>query len=77
MDCAKVALDNRFMMVVFARHCTKDRKEWRTLLHMLMSEFYSAIFAWFLCSFGLPFHALVADNPERGGMKCKMGATTY
>ena len=34
MDGVKVALGNRGMTVEAARQCAKDRKEWRTLLHM-------------------------------------------
>ena len=33
MDDVKVALDNRGMTVDAARQCTKDRKEWRALVH--------------------------------------------
>ena len=34
MDGVKVALGNRGMTVYAARQCVKDRKEWRTLVHM-------------------------------------------
>ena len=34
MDGVKVALGNRGMTVEAARQCTKDRKEWRALVHM-------------------------------------------
>ena len=34
MDGVKVALGNRGMTVEAARQCAKDRKEWRTLVHM-------------------------------------------
>ena len=34
MDGVKVALGNRGMMVEPTRHCAKDRKEWRGLVHM-------------------------------------------
>ena len=34
MDGVKVALDNRGMTAKAARQCDKDRKEWRTLVHM-------------------------------------------
>ena len=34
MDGEKVALGNRGMTVEDARQCAKDRKEWRTLVHM-------------------------------------------
>ena len=34
MDGVKVALGNRLMTVEAARQCTKDRKEWRALVHM-------------------------------------------
>ena len=34
MDGVKVALGNRRMTVEAARQCTKDRKEWRALVHM-------------------------------------------
>ena len=34
MDGVKVALGNRGMTVYASRRCVKDRKEWRTLVHM-------------------------------------------
>ena len=34
MDGVKVALGNRGMTVEATRQCEKDRKEWRTLVHM-------------------------------------------
>ena len=34
MDGVKVELGNRGMTVEAARRCTKDRKEWRALVHM-------------------------------------------
>ena len=34
MDGVKVPLGNRGMTVEAARQCTKDRKKWRTLVHM-------------------------------------------
>ena len=34
MDGVKVALGNRGMTVKAARHCAKDRKAWRALVHM-------------------------------------------
>ena len=34
IDGMKVALGNRGMTVEAARQCAKDRKEWRTLVHM-------------------------------------------
>ena len=46
MDGMKVALGNRGMTVEAARQCTKDRKEWRALVHMQQNEFHAAIFAW-------------------------------
>ena len=33
MDCVKVALGNRGMIVEAARQFAKDRKEWRALVH--------------------------------------------
>ena len=47
-------------------------------------EFYTVIFAWFLCSFGPPSRSLVAYQLERGGMplhdvvgvNCRKDATT-
>ena len=33
MDGVKVALGNRGMAVEAARHCVKDRREWRALAH--------------------------------------------
>ena len=34
IDCVKVALGNRGMKAEAARQCSKDRKEWRALVHM-------------------------------------------
>ena len=34
IDDVKVALSNRGMTVEAARQCSKDRKEWRALVHM-------------------------------------------
>ena len=34
MDGVKVALGNRGRTVKAARQCTKDRKEWRALVHI-------------------------------------------
>ena len=34
MDGVKVAFGNRGLTVEAARQCSKDRKEWRALLHM-------------------------------------------
>ena len=34
MDGLKIALGNRWVMVEAAGQCAKDRKEWRTLVHM-------------------------------------------
>ena len=34
MDGVKVPLGNRGMTVAAARHCVKDRQEWRALVHM-------------------------------------------
>ena len=34
MDCVKVALGNRGMMVEAARQCAKERKEWQALVNM-------------------------------------------
>ena len=34
LDGVKVALGNRGMTVEALRQCTKDREEWRTLVHM-------------------------------------------
>ena len=53
------------------------------MVHMYMIVFHETIFAWFLCSFGLPSRALVAYHLERGGMplhdavvvNCRKGAT--
>ena len=44
MDGAKVALGNRGMTVEAASQCTKNRKEWRALVHMYLNEFHAAIF---------------------------------
>ena len=58
MDGVKVALGNR-VTVEAARQCSKDRKEWRALVHMQLNEFHAAIFCLALCSFEQPSHALV------------------
>ena len=34
MDGAKVAFGNRGMTMEAAQQCAKDRKEWRTVVHM-------------------------------------------
>ena len=34
MDGVNVALGNKWMTVVAARQCVKDRKEWRALVNM-------------------------------------------
>ena len=39
MDGVKVALGNTGMTVEAVRECTKDRKEWRALVHMKLNEF--------------------------------------
>ena len=60
----------------------KDRKEWRTLVHMLMIEFKRSHFCLDLSPFGPPSRALVDYHLERGGMpihdsvvvNCKNGA---
>ena len=49
-----------------------------------MIEFHMAIFAWFMCSFGLPSRTLLAYHLEKGGMQlhdaigvnCKRCTTT-
>ena len=38
MDGAKMALASRAMMVATARKCTKDRKEWRALVHKMIES---------------------------------------
>ena len=43
IDGLKVALGYRGMTVEAARQCAKDRKEWRTLLHMQLIEIHAAI----------------------------------
>ena len=45
MDDVKVALGNKGMPVEAAHQCTKDQKEWRAQVHMLLNEFHVAIFA--------------------------------
>ena len=54
MDGVKVALANRVMTLEAARQCAKDRKEWRTLVHMYLNEFHAANFAW---------HCVLSDHP--------------
>ena len=34
MDGVKVALGSKVIMLEAARHCAKDRKEWRALVNM-------------------------------------------
>ena len=34
MEGVKVALVNRGMMMKAAQQCTKDRKEWKAMVHM-------------------------------------------
>ena len=45
MDGVKVELGNRGMTVEAAHRCTKDREEWRALVHMKLNEFNEGIFA--------------------------------
>ena len=60
---------SRGMMLEAAGQCIKDRKElWRALVHMWIIKIQIAILAWFLCSFGLPSHALATYHLERGGI---------
>ena len=67
------------IMITVGGGCAEERKERRALMHI---EIHAAIFAWYLCSFGPLFHALVAYHLERGGMplhdavgvNCKKGA---
>ena len=42
----KEALGNRGMTVEAARQCSKNRKEWRALVHISLNDFQAAIFAW-------------------------------
>ena len=42
MDGVKVALGSRVIMVEASRHCTKDRKVWKALVHMSMIEFHAS-----------------------------------
>ena len=53
-----VASGNRGMTVEAASQCPKDRKDWKTLLHMYLNEFHKP-FSLALCSFGPPSRALV------------------
>ena len=81
MNSVNVALGNRGMMEEAARQCTKDRKKWRALVHMLLNEFHMAIFDK-PCSFRPPSCDLVVIT-WRGegchyimnGINYKMGAT--
>ena len=67
MDGVKVALGNRGMTVEAASLCTKDRKVWRALVHMLLNEFHANIFA---CPVFFPraLQCLGGYQLERGGM---------
>ena len=46
MHGVKVALGDRGMTVETARECAKDRKEWRSLVHMQLNKFHDAFFSW-------------------------------
>ena len=51
MDGVKVALGNRGMTVEAARHCAKDRKEWRSLVHMKKALIISTYFLQHYCTY--------------------------
>ena len=63
--------------------CTKDRKERRALVHMLLNQFHVAIFAW-PAFFSDPLPSSGGYHLERGsipihdafGVNCKKGAIT-
>ena len=83
MDGVEVALGNRGMTVEAASLCAKDRKEWRTLVHMKLNEFQRPFLlgpvffrtalrctcGYHLKRGGMPVHDTV-------GINCKKGATT-
>ena len=83
MDGVKVALGNRGMTVDAARQCAKDRKEWRSLVHLSQNEFHAVIFAWPCVLSDLP-PVLWWLSPGEGGIalhhavgiNCKKGTTT-
>ena len=54
MDGVKVSLGNRGMTIEAARQCAKDREALRAMVHMQLSEFHVAIFAW---------HCVLSDRP--------------
>ena len=73
MDGAKVALGNRGMTVEAARQCAKDRKAWRALVHMYVTERVSrGHFCLALCSFGPPSRALVVITWRGEGCRYMM-----
>ena len=72
VDCVTVSLSNRGMTVEAARQCTKDRKEWRAPIHMLLNEFHAAHFCSTVCSFGPPSHALVVITWRGEGCRYMM-----
>ena len=46
MDSVKVALGIKGMTVEAARQCANDRRQWRSLVHMLLNGFHAEICAW-------------------------------
>ena len=70
------------MTVEAARQCTKDGKEWGTVVRD--DKFHGAIFVRFLYSFRPPSRALVVYHLEKGGLplhdaveaNCENSATT-
>ena len=52
MDGVNVAFGSRGMTAEAPRHRAKDGNKRRALVLVQMIEFYAAIFAWLLCSFG-------------------------
>ena len=67
MEVVKLTLGSRGITVEAVRQW-KDRKEWRSKVHMLMIEFYVEIVALFLCSCRPPSRSLVAYHLKWGGM---------
>ena len=63
MDDVKVDLDHKGMTVKVVQQCTKDRKEWRALVHIKMIYYDAAIVVY---TFGRDSGSLVAYHLESG-----------
>ena len=79
----KVAGGNCGKMVKAARQCAKERKEWSALVHMLLIEFYAAIFSCTMffrsslpCSGGYHLEGVRMPYYDAVGINFKKGSTT-